>query len=65
MKYYAYQNGLTFIVVPFKGEASKFTMIELEAEIHQQDADVYLHPFGVPLDEAIKSSERQTSMFDS
>jgi hypothetical protein len=38
--------------------------LKLEDEIHRRDGDVYLHPLGISLDEAIVSSERQSSMFD-
>lgn len=38
--------------------------VDLEKELHKTDKDIYLHELGIPLDEAITQSERQSDMFD-
>ena len=38
--------------------------VDLESEIRETDKDVYLHELGVPLEEAVKQSARQSDMFD-
>lgn len=36
----------------------------LDALIREKDPDIYLHPLGLPLGEAVKQSEQQSDMFD-
>ena len=38
--------------------------LALEAEIRAKDPNVYLHPLGLPLGEAVEQTERQSDMFD-
>ena len=46
----------------YPGDFMKAQM--LENELREHDPDVYLHELGIPLNQAVEQSERQSDMFD-